>query len=141
MARPKLPEELLKNKRRIRPSTTTGKRIENCPVRSEQSKYKWKKIINEAMRGVISNDRIDNIAPKAMMTLEVPHDWNSLCTFAPWPSRNRRNKVITINCEIILNWLYMYGYADWNPNMIYQSLRQVNSMLRDIDNIVVDNNQ
>lgn len=148
MGRPCKPIEELKNPRRIRKSPVTAT-ILDVPNPTKAQLAMWAPIVEEAMIAVLSNeDRNDNLAKKVKMRMKIPLKWKYPEGFPRGRivEKTDTHKVVEINAELILVWLYEHKLAKYSPTMLYKErqgflnrmTRLTNSVDIDFDNLYND---
>lgn len=122
MSRPKLPDDKLKHKRRIRksPLRSTAKSI---PRPSKAEIKKWQALANICVAAVLSNDRVDNVGVKAKVEIffakkaKKPDGW----PIGRVVEETEEGVTISYNAELLLVWLYDRGLTPFTPHDLYRA--------------------
>lgn len=136
MSRPKLPDEQLKHKRRVRDSPVSASQLD-IKEPSATEKAKWKPLIDACTRLIILNNRVDNVAKKAKIRLWLPSRWSITSNLPPCRCEGA-NKLMTINAELPLLWLYIHRLAKYSPTMLYKGRQKYSSGLTALVNETLD---
>lgn len=121
MARHRLPDDQLKNPRKIRKSPMKGVQLD-VPEPSKKELKRWKPLLDLCTVAVLTNDRVDNIAKKNKIRISYPNKEAIPKDFPRGFPKGNSSDTITLeyNAELVLRWLWERKLAPYNANMLYK---------------------